>query len=333
MNFLKFKSFCEQLDEQMGRGFIKGVGMDAPRHERQYITPHIGSKEYTHTLGKEHEGVPAGSKLRLHKSEYLDGKLHVHATDENTKQKHWIPVSKIHKPGELKQNKGFDYEQKFVERLKKHGLMEGDAAGFSSGNDFNLINKKNKTKHKGQVHNESALQGETKLGKTAAFGQLTIAYDKKKGGWHVPEENRKNRPGYAKHIQAKGIIEHMNKHHKPRGLVPGGPKAKIVQFDHDDLEPANSYLKDHHVDVVQVGKHGTYRVGAKDKTGHGLPKMTGQGQWRVRQKTDDPMKRTIQFMVKHADKSHVDLDDDEHLSAMAKTLGHKPLVFRKSEDQ
>ena len=210
--------------------------------------------------------------------------------------------------------------------------MEGEAAGFTSGNDFNLINKKNNTKHKGEVHNESALQGETKAGKTAAFGQLTIAYDKKKGGWHIPDDAHAKRPGYAKHIESKGILEHMNKKHKPTGLVAGGPLAKNVMFDHDDLEPANAYLNDHHVDVVQVGKHGTYKVGEKDKTGHGLPKLTGKGQWRVRQKTSDPLKRTVQFMVKNADKSHVDLDNDEHLSAMAKTLGHKPLVFKKSEE-
>lgn len=320
------------LEQEMKRGFIKGTGGDAARHERQYITPHIGSKDFTHTLGKEHEGVPAGANLRIHKTEVLDGKLHVHATDDVTRKKTVIPVSKIHKPGEVKANKGFAYEQEFVNRLKKHGLMEGEAAGFTSGNDFNLVNKKNNTKHKGKVAGEDALQGETKAGKTAAFGQLTIAYDKKKGGWHIPDDARGKRPGYAQHIEAKGILGHMNKHHKPTGLVSGGPLAKNVTYEHDDLEPANAYLNDHHVDVVQVGKHGTYKVGKKDKTGHGLPNLTGQGQWRVRQKTSDPLKRTVQFMVKKADKSHVDLDNDEHLAAMAKTLGHKPLVFKKSEE-
>ena len=277
--------------------------------------------------------VPANSKLRLHKAEYLDGKLHVHATDDNTKEKHIIPVSKIFKPGEVKQNKGFKYEQDFVDRLKKHGLMEGEAAGFTSGNDFNLVDKNKKTKHKGEVHNESALQGETKANKTAAFGQLTIAYDKNKVGWHIPKEGKTNRPGYAKHIEDKGIIDHLNKHHVPTGLVVGGQKAKNVSYPHENLDPANSYLKDHHVDLVQLGKHGTYKVGNEDKTGHGLPELTGHGEFLVRQKTSDPLKRTVQFKVKNADKSHVDLDNDDHLSAMAKTLGHKPLVFKSSEKE
>jgi len=329
---MKTLDYLLNEEQEMARGFIKGTGAEAARHERQYITPHIGSKEYTHTLGKAHDDVPAGAKLRIKKTEVLDGKLHVHATDDQTRATHVIPVSKLHKPGEVKANKGFAYEQQFVKRLKDRGLMHGEAAGFTSGNDFNLVNKKTKTKHKGEVHDEGALQGETKAGKTAAFGQLTIAHDPKKGGWHIPEEARAKRPGYADHIKAKGIIAHMNKHHKPTGLVAGGPLAKNVMFEHNDLEPANAYLKDHHVDVVQVGKHGTYKVGDKDKTGHGLPPLTGTGQWRVRQKTADPLKRTVQFMVKKADKSHVDLDNDEHLEAMAKTLGHKPIKFKKSEE-
>ena len=330
--FLQHLNECEMINEAEGVGFIKVAGIDKERHLGKYVMPHLGSKDYTHTMGKDHEDVPSGSKLKLHKTELIDGKYYVHATDDVTRRKHVIPVSKILKPGEKKSNKGFEYEQNFVKRLKDHGLMHGEAAGFTSGNDFNLVNKKLNTKHKGEVHNEGELQGETKAGKTAAFGQLTIAYDEKKGGWHIPEENRKNRPGYAAHIESKGIIDHMNEHHKPTGLVPGGPLAKNVNFEHDDLKPANAYLKDHHVDVLQVGKHGTYRVGEKDKTGHGLPELTGKGQWRVRQKTSDPKKRTIQFMVKHADKSHVDLDHDEHLHAMAKTLGHKPLTFKKSEE-
>ena len=324
---ISFKSFLKE-----GRGLIKGTGLDAARHEKQYITPYMGSDEYTHTLAKDHGLIPAGAKLKLHTSIMLDGKNYVHATDSHTREKSLIPVSKLYKPGEQKENKGFKYEKEFVDRLKKRGLMHGDAAGFTSGNDFNLINKKQHIEHKGEVHPESALQGETKAGKTAAFGQLTISYDKNKGGWHIPDENRKNRPGYADHIEKKGIIDLMNKNHKPKGLVAGGGYAKNVHLPHEDLDPANAYLKDHHVDLVQVGKHGTYRVGDKDKTGHGLPPLTGHGEWRIRQKTADPLKRTVQFMVKHADKSHVDLDNDDHLESMAKTLGHKPLIFKKSEE-
>lgn len=327
----QFKTFTE--------GFISATGVETQRHEKQYVTPFLGSQEFTHTLGKAYDNVPAGSKLRITKAERRDGKLHVHAIDDNTRESHVIPANHINKPIPPKPNKGFEYEQKFVQRLKHHGLMAGEAAGFTSGNDFDLINKKTKEVHKGEVHDEDTvgenhkvLQGETKMDKTAAFGQLTIQYDKKKGGWHIPEGNKSNRPKYSAHVVKHGILDHMNKNHKPTGLEVGGPKAKNATIDHDDLEPANAYLSDHHVDVVQLGKHGTYKVGKTDKTGHGLPSLKGKGQWVVRQKTGDPMKRTVQFKVKKAEKSHVDLDDDEHLAAMAKTLGHQPIQFKKSEE-
>jgi hypothetical protein len=331
-----FKSILiEQLYLSEARGVISATGFDTERHEKQYVTPYLGSKNYTHTMAVSHKDVPAGAKLILHKAERHDGKLFVHATDDTTKKKTLIPANKITKPGEEKRNKGFEYERQFVDRLKKHGLMLGEAAGASAGNDFDLHDKRTGKVHKGRVHNENEvgskkLLGETKIGKTAAFGQLTIAHDKNKGGWHIPERNRQNRPTYAQHVIEKGILEHMNKHHKP---TPEVKRAKDALFEHDNLDPAQAYLKDHHVDVLQVGKHGTYKVGKKDATGHGLPAIKGKGQFRVYQKTGDPYKRMIQFKVKNLEKSHVDLDNDEHLSAMAKTLGHKPIQFKKITEE
>lgn len=332
----RFKSILvEELYLSEARGVIAATGFDTERHEKQYVTPFLGSKDYTHTLAVTHENVPAGSKLMLHKAERRDGKLYLHVTDENTRQKTIIPANKITKPGEEKKNKGFDYEKQFVGRLKRHGLMLGEAAGASAGNDFDLHDKRTGKVHKGRVHSEDevsgkTLVGETKVGKTAAFGQLTIAHDKSKGGWHIPEKNRANRPSYAQAVMEKGILEHMNKYHKP---TPEVKRAKDALFEHNNLDPANKYLTDHHVDVLQVGKHGTYKVGKKDATGHGLPAAKGRGQFRVYQKTGDPFKRMIQFKVKHLEKSHVDLDDDEHLSAMAKTLGHKPIQFKKTTEE
>ena len=333
---ISFKSMLiSQLYLSEARGVIAATGFDTERHEKQYVTPFLGSKEYTHTLASKHENVPAGAKLMLHKTERRDGKLYIHVTNDVTREKSVIPANKITKPGEEKKNKGFDYERQFVERLKKHGLMLGEAAGASAGNDFDLHDKRTGKIHKGRVHSQKAvdkkkLLGETKIGKTAAFGQLTIAHDKSKGGWHIPEKNRQNRPTYAQHVVEKGILEHMNKYHKP---TPEVKRAKDALFEHDNLDPVNGYLKDHHVDVLQVGKHGTYKVGRKDATGHGLPGIKGKGQFRVYQKTGDPFKRMIQFKVKHLDKSHVDLDNDDHLSAMAKTLGHKPIEFKKIAEE
>jgi len=321
------KTFVQYIEEQV-RPPIKASGIESERHEKQYVTPYIGSDTPTHRMAKDHGAIKSGSEVKLHKAERHDGVLHLHVSD-SAGSKEVVPASKIEKPGAKPSNKGFDYEAHVIDKIKSHGLMDKSAtgAGFTSGNDFHLIDKRKQTKHKGEVHtSESALQGEAKSGKTAAFGQLTIAHSHEKG-WHIPDHSRENRPEYAKHIDkikvdGKSLFDHMNEKHHPGGLTPGGQKAKNIVVHHPDMEPAKAYLADHHVDVVQVGKHGLYHTG-KDKTGHGLPELKGEGQFRIRQKTADPNKRTVQFMAKKLDKSHVSLDNDDHVASLAKTLGHK----------
>jgi hypothetical protein len=103
-------------------------------------------------------------------------------------------------------------------------------------------------------------------------------------------------------------------------------RAKTISVKHPDLEPAHDYLKDHHVKLLQVGGYGTYSVGGKDVTGHGLPSISGKGKWSIRQKAEKQTNaRTVAFQPdgkKGLDKSHVDLDNDEHLQQFKKTLGH-----------
>lgn len=323
------KSFLTYINE--ARGFISGSGAQSERHAKKYIDPHIGSGKFTHILGKEHNGLESGSKLTLHKKENIDGKIHVHASDENG-QKHLIPVSKLHKPGEESPNKGHKFESDFIDKLKHHGLMDKNAsgAGSTSGTDFTLINKKKHTEHPGIVHHhEGLLNGETKQGITAAMGQLTIHHTKEKG-WHIGDKAREKRPQYAEEIEKSGILEHMNKHHDPdkHGVEStSSGRAKTITMKHPDLEPGKAYLKDHHVHVLHVGGgYGTYSVGKKDPTGHGLPEISGKGMWHIREKQlGNKRARTVAF---HPDgkngltKSHVNLDNEEHIKAMKKTLGH-----------
>ena len=107
--------------EAEGRGFLSSSGNDSERQEKKYIDPHIGSQEYTHELGKVHKDIPVGSKLRLTGKERIEGKLHVRAINDATREEHLIPASKIHKPGEAPKNKGLDYETKTFERFQKAG--------------------------------------------------------------------------------------------------------------------------------------------------------------------------------------------------------------------
>jgi len=313
------------------RAQLAGSGSRGDYDKKKYVEPHIGSKEFTHTLAKEHEDLPAGSRVKIHGvSQKTDEshKYHVHVEDEQGGH-HVIPMSKLRKPGEEPKNKGHEYESSFVDRLKKHGIMPHHitGAGSSAGTDFAVENKKKKTLHAGKVEG-NLLNGETKNGTTAAMGQLTVRHDPKKGGWHIPDEARKKRPLYAKHIEKSGIIDHMNKHMQPDKdhETTASGRTKTVVIKHPNLDPADAYLQDHHAHVLQVGGHGTYRVGGKDETGHGLPKVSGKGQWRIREKqTGNKNSRMVAFHpdgVKGLNKSHIDLDKDEDMEKFKKTLGH-----------
>lgn len=326
---LKFNQFY--IKEAVGT--ISATGADAIRHKVKYLDPFLERGEYTHKLAKSHGNLEAGSKLTLHKVEEIGGKFHVHASDENGNE-HLIPASKIHKPGEEKPNKGHKFESDFIDRLKHHGLMpqEAQGAGSTSGTDFVLINKKKKMLHPGKVNSgtSSLFHGETKQGISAAMGQLTIRHTTDKG-WHIPDEARKKRPEYAKHIEKAGLLQYMNEHHDPDKheiVTTKSGRAKSVEIKHPNLDPAKGYLQDHHVHVLHVGSgYGTYRVGSKDPTGHGLPELSGKGRWHIREKQfGNKRARTIAFHPdgsKGLDKSHVNLEDDQHIQAFKKTLGHE----------
>jgi hypothetical protein len=320
------KSFRSYLIE--GRGILTASGATGEDHKKRYIDPHVGSSKPTHVLAKEHDDVPAGSSVKIHKVEHINGKIHVHAEDE-TGNHHVIPISKLHKPGDEPKNKGHEYESKFIDRLKKHNIMPHHltGAGSSSGTDFAVENKKKSRFHAG-VASGHLLNGETKNGTTAAMGQLTIHHTKEKG-WHIKNTQKAKRPEYAKHIEKSGILKYMNKHHQnPEEEKPTkSGRSPTVVIKHPNLHPAEGYLKDHHVHVLQVGGHGTYKVGEKDETGHGLPSISGKGQWRIREKhKGNKSARTVAFHpdgIKGLNKSHVDLDKDEDLHKFKKTLGHK----------
>lgn len=321
------KSFTNFLITEVA---IKASGADADRHAKKYITPYLPggpkhSEQGTHTLTGTNEPVT------LHSHNVENGKHSVVISKVGSDEKMSVPVSKLHKPETKAVNKGHEYEVSTFNRLKQHGIVpEGyKPAGSTSGTDVPILNKKKKDIHQGSIIG-AVHSGEVKLNTKAAFGQLTIHHDPKKGGWHIPDKAKQLRPRYAKEIEDAGIIDHLNKHHNPsiEGQVQttASGKAKNVVMNHPSLKPAESYLQDHGVHVLQVGEgHGTYRVGNKDVTGHGLPRISGKGVWTTRQKTENPSHRTVMFQP--AGKaglapSHVNLDSDEHLESFKKTLGH-----------
>ena len=317
----RFKLFV--LDEAT----LTASGAKAEYHTNKYIKPFIGQKD-THTLKTEHEGLDKNKPITIHGHEEINGKHHA-IVSQGGGRSIKVPYSKINKPSDGKENKGLAFEDHFISHLKKHRLMpeEASGAGSTGGTDFVLHNRKTNKMHKGKAE-ENILRGETKLDRTAAFGQLTIHHSPELG-WHVKDKNRNNRPNFAKHVD-EHVIKHLNKHY-PNGLkdIPetqSGLKKNIVVHT-DDLKPAEAYAKDHHVDVLHVSSHGTYHVGDKDKTGIGLPRFEGKnGKFTVRQKNRFSKQGalTVQFQpgsVNSLEKSHIHLEDEKHLPKVKKALG------------
>jgi len=333
------KLFSNFLIEQVA---IKASGMSAARHTSQYITPYLpgGSKhsEGSHEMASNHGDLAAGQKVTIHGHEVKQdskGRDVHHAIVQavGSKQKHSIPTNKLFKPAaSARKNKGLEQESQLSEHLNKHGLMKGKGAGFTGDNDFHLIDKRGAREKKigGTEGAKDAIQGEHKSDiKSTAFGQITLSRHPKTGNWHIDEKARAKRPEFAEHVERatvthggvkKRLLDHLNKKEPP-----GTSNKSGFNSDTTDARPAHAYMRDHGVDVAHIDTHGTYRAGAgeyKDTHKLGLPVLFGQGRFRVRQKTDNPNKRTVQFSLTKLDKSHTNIGTDEGAEKMKKVLGH-----------
>lgn len=319
---LSFKKFISEAN-------LSG-GVDAHNHAKKYLDPYIQRGELgSHTLSKGHDGIEDNSSITIH-GHGIDekGKRYAEVSSLNNPTKRVrVPFSKIKKPVSQK-NKGFDYETSLVNRLNQHGLMAGTGAGFSGANDFHLINKRKNKVHEGTAV-ESQTQGESKKDLSAAFGQASLKHHPEKG-WHFDEKTRKRFPEYVRSIEnasitvdgkSKSLLDHVNDTYGPPD--PEKKSSTNLYSDQTDLSPMHSYLKDHNVDVLHVGSHGTFRAGQsgdEDRTGTDLPKAEGNGRFRVRQKHRNSL--TVQFNVRNLNKSHVNMENDEGIQHLKQRLGH-----------
>ncbi len=217
--------------------------------------------------------------------------------------------------------------------MKKHKLIDKDAksAGSSSGTDFPL-NTPNGIQQR-RVKHATRLNGETKLDTSGAFGQITVKHHPEKG-WYIDDKARNNRPRFAEHVE-KHIIPHLNKTQADPSKVRRTASGRVesVRVHHPDLEPAKAYLKDHHVDVLHVGSHGTYGVSSVGKK-LGLPEVKGTGVWTIREKNqkgeDKEPTRTVMFQPggKRGEKkgglvpSNINLSDPKHVKEFKKRNGY-----------
>lgn len=223
-------------------------------------------------------------------------------------------------------NRGFKAERRLVKHLNKHGLMRGRGAGNSSETDFHLIDKRTTpaTKIKGKAGNKIKSEHKSSVSR-AVFGQLTLTRHPQTGKWHISDAARARRPEYARHIEnatvtvngrKKKLLDHLN----------SASSSSDVHSDTTDLKPAQAYMNDHGVDVAHIDSHGTYRAGlshSEDRHGLGLPKMQGEGRFRVRQKVKTrPNSKMVEFRITNLKKSKVDIGTDDGANTIKKRLGH-----------
>ena len=232
-------------------------------------------------------------------------------------------------------NKGIRYEVQFNRHLYKHGLMASSKRPKNNqGNDFHLINKKEKIIHRGKVYDGKFI-GETKMNATSAsFGQIALNWDPVVKKWGISHNAYSKRPEFASTVEkakithngvTKSLIDHVNdtvKKPKPGNIAS-------IFSDQTNMKPAHAYGRDHGADVIHIGKKGTYRFGNgehRDRTRIGLPKLSGHGQFEVRRKypkNGNSLHVAFKVKGKSVDRSHIDLENEEHVKLVKKALGHE----------
>lgn len=296
---------------------LKSFGYDAERHAKNYIDPFV-TEDNTHEINVSHEDLPAKTKVSV-RGWYKDEAGKHFANCEFEGKRYDIPFSRITKPTK-KNNKGLSYETKIVQYLNGHGLMDGSGAGCTDGNDIHLINKSKQSVH----------QGEVKLNLKATFGQVSCNYANGYG-WHFSDKAEMRFPKYVQACKEavvtiegspRPLMEHINAVFDPPNRDVQDPTN--VYSDPVPLQPANRYLYDHHVEILHVGSHGTFRAGRaeeEDPTGIGLETPDGTGQFRARRK--HPNSVTIQFIVRNMNKSKINLEDENDILKIKGALGHE----------
>jgi len=321
---------------------IQSSGVRGPRHFKKYIQPFLkggehAAKKDTHVMATNVGPLRAGTKVTIHKGYERDGSHYVDVSQG--KHRATVKTSSLFKPqGMVRRlgDAGFGAESAIVKHLQKHGLMDkaDSGAGSTGGNDF-YVRHASGQKYHGKHH--ETLQGESKINLKAKFGAAALAHDPKKGGWHVTDKARADKPRFTKSVESATVgsvplLKHLN---KVWGDPRKGGKLSNVTTDVTDLKPLHAYNHDHNVDLMHVGTHGTFRVGrsaARDRANLGLPLPRGTGRFsvgpersggdvaaafRVHNK-DDAAKGTKSFA-----KSHIDITKDEHIKDIKRRLGYK----------
>lgn len=298
---------------------MSSTGSKGFRHAKNYVSPLIGKNL---EVGKNFGDIKTGTRVKVIGQHEIDDKHHTEVEHEG--KKIIIPNHFFNKPEELIKRKGvrgFKAESSLVNKLKEIGLMKKDteAAGSTGGNDFHIVKPNGDTIGGEERDNiNSEIQGESKIDLGAKFGSVFLSYSPEKK-WHIPERNRIKKPEFTRAVESstvngKPLLKHLN---ETWGDPSDERHLKNVSSDTTNDSPAQAYFQDHHVHVLHIHSHGTYRVGdshLEDVHNTNLPSISGMsGRFTVgRERARGGVQISFRPHKKSLQKSSTDImrDDD-----------------------
>ena len=295
---------------------------------------HDPKAEFTHVLGAEHNGHPAGTPVKIDHVIHKDEKTILAKTEGHGD----IPLNKIQKPKSLETERtgsyGFDIEGKVAKNL---GIK---AAGSSNkSKDFELDHPDQKPEEKSTVRGKvkvvenpkrKFVRGESKLEK-GRFGVTSLKHENGKWGF---TGDPKMHVSFAKAtVNGTPLLDHMNKNFS---------NGKITKGFRVTPHPgtARHYLDQSDVNVLHIhdkasGNSTTFTVGnsLKNKTnlGHLSHKEIGEldgaisvepsakGKGRIAHSPNIAKMRELAARSSE-DSSHKTLENTQHGKQFVKTL-------------
>tara|TARA_R110000868_G_scaffold25423_11_gene99271 strand:- start:18323 stop:19255 length:933 start_codon:yes stop_codon:yes gene_type:complete len=272
---------------------------------KKYIEPIIGIEDGAR-IRTSTQMFSKDSYVTINAWTIVDNKYCAVVSSDNI-DKEIIPISKISKYKSIEQrhvNKGVSYEQKIALNLNNAGLMQGQGAGCLDGWDCSV-----------QCANGTILGMEIKYTSHCILGQGVLHC--KSDGWQISDKFKARSPIFASSVERATIDgEPLLEYVKANVSKPYKNEIKrgvSIWSDDMDFSPILGYLKDKNVDLLHIGKKGTYRV---QETLPELPLPSGTCRIRVRGKHKNSLTALCvisNIIPSHSDWNMLSLEELENI--------------------
>lgn len=281
------------------------------RYVEKYVMPIIGVPQGT-VLVVPFRQLKSNTPITVTGITIADDKRCI--TTKIDGMKYTIPISKISKMHDGS-NRGLEYESKIGKALKKADLIDGEAAGCTSGYDFQI-----------KMASGTVCNLELKQSVHCVSGQRVLHYSGH--GWE-PSPSFESMPRFLFSFQnamitMDGMVTPLPKYINK--VVPGGKKNSIakglgIYSNPLPMTAVEAYLKDKRIDVVHFDDMGTFGVSRKIP---GLPRLSGECHWRIRGKHTNSITAQLQIIGMKRSDVHWNMIDIKALREIKrKYLGYR----------